>query len=118
VVTEAALPSGEVFPQAGREEAAEAAGETTPKKEQKVRWEVVAVVNGLAEAAIIQGRLESEGIPARVHQEPAGVAIGLTVGLLGQAKVFVPEPLVETALDILSQPGQGLDEELEVDEDE
>ena len=118
VVTEAALPSGEVFPQAGREEAAEAAGETTPKKEQKVRWEVVAVVNGLAEAAIIQGRLESEGIPARVHQEPAGVAIGLTVGLLGQAKVLVPEPLVETALDILSQPGQGLDEELEVDEDE
>ena len=68
-----------------------------------MRWEVVAVANGLAEAAIIQGRLESEGIPARVHQESAGVAIGLTVGLLGQAKVLVPEPLAEQALEVLGQ---------------
>ena len=28
---------------------------------------------------IIRGRLEAEGVPARVHQEPAGVVLGLTV---------------------------------------
>jgi hypothetical protein len=55
-------------------------------------------------AAIIRGRLETEGIPARIQQEPAGVVIGLTTGLLGQAKVLVPEPLVDQALEILSQP--------------
>jgi hypothetical protein len=67
---------------------------------------VVAVANGLAQAAIIQGRLEAEGIPARIHQEPAGVAIGLTVGTLGQAKVLVPEPMAEQALRILEEPDQ------------
>jgi len=108
MVTEAALPSGDLLPKADRGETIEAAGETTPGEDQKVRWKVVAVAQGLAEAAIIQGRLESEGIPARVHQEPAGVAIGLTVGLLGQAKVLVPEQLVEEALDILEQSGPDL----------
>jgi hypothetical protein len=113
MVSEAALPSGGVLPQSDRDQATEAAKETTPGKDQEVRWEVVAIAQGLAEAAIIQGRLEVEGIPARVHQEPAGVAIGLTVGLLGQAKVLVPEPLVEVALGILNQPEQepGAEEE-------
>ena len=114
MVTEAALPSGDVFSKADRNESTEAAGETTPGKDQPVRWEVVAIAHGLSEAAIIRGRLETEGIPARAHQEPAGTAIGLTVGLLGEVKVLVPEPLVESALDILSQPPQAFAE----DEDE
>jgi hypothetical protein len=106
MVSEAAFPSDELFSHSEREEVTADARETTPGKEREVRWEVVAFAQGLAEAAIIQGRLETEGIPARVHQEPAGTAIGLTMGLLGQAKVLVPEPLVERALDILNQPGQ------------
>lgn len=114
MVTEAAMPEGKLLPLTGREKAGEAAGETTPRDEREVRWEVVAVGRGLAEAAIIRGRLESEGIPAQVQQEPAGVAIGLTVGLLGQAKVLVPEPLAEQALEILNRPYQ----ELEDDEDD
>jgi hypothetical protein len=104
MVTEAALPSGDIKPRADRNESTEAAGETTPGKDQKVRWEVVAIANGLSEAAIIRGRLETESIPARVHQEPAGTALGLTIGLLGEVKVLVPAPLVESALQILSQP--------------
>jgi hypothetical protein len=106
MIAEAAWPEGGSLPQSGSEKAQEAAGETTPGEEKEVRWEVVAVANGLAEAAIICGRLESEGIPARMHQEPAGVAIGLTMGLLGQARVLVPEPLTEQALEILSQSNQ------------
>lgn len=106
MVAEAALPSGTSLPQTERDKARETAGETTPGADRPVRWEVVATAQGLAEAAIIRGRLEVEGIPARVHQEPAGVAIGLTVGLLGQARVLVPAPLAERALEILGQQEQ------------
>jgi hypothetical protein len=84
----------------------ETASETTPGGEQEVRWTTVALAQGLAEASIISGRLEIEGIPTRVHQEPAGVAIGLTVGLLGEARVLVPAPLLEQAREILSQTYQ------------
>ncbi len=76
-----------------------------------MRWETVAVAQGLAEAAIISGRLESEGLPTRVHQEPAGVAIGLTVGRLGEAQVLVPAPLLEQARGILSQTYQEQEDE-------
>lgn len=113
MVTEAALPSGDILPKADRKESTEAAGETTPGKDHKVQWEVVANAHGLAEAAIIRGRLETESIPARVHQEPAGTALGLTVGLLGEVKVLVPAPLVERALEILNQPPEGLGDDEE-----
>lgn len=106
MVTEAAFSKGDVMPQRDEKDTTEATGETTRGGDEKVRWEVVAVANGLAQAAIIQGRLEAEGIPARIHQEPAGVAIGLTVGTLGQAKVLVPEPMAEQALRILEEPDQ------------
>lgn len=111
MITESALPLGSILPQADRDDTTEETQETTPGSHREVRWEVVALANGLAEAAIIQGRLEAEGVPARVHQEPAGVAIGLTIGKLGQAKVMVPEPLVQRALDILGQPIETLEED-------
>jgi len=108
VIVEAMLPEGRRLPQG--EKADEAAGETTPGGEKPVRWQVVAVAHGLAEAAIIQGRLEFEGIPARVHQEAVGVVYGLTIGPLGQAKVLVPEALAEQALDVLSGETAELDD--------
>jgi len=117
MVTESALPLGSLSSQTDREEATETTGETTPHRDQQVRWTVVAYAHGLADAAIIAGRLEAEGVPARIHQEPAGVAIGLTMGLLGEATVLVPEPLVERAQEILSQPVQELDEAEGVDSD-
>jgi hypothetical protein len=110
MVAEAAFPAGDELSKADRE-VIEVTGETTPGKAQEVRWGVVAVVNGLAQAAILQGRLQTEGIPARVHQEPAGVALGLTVGALGEAEVLVPEPLVEEALRILNQPPEELEDD-------
>jgi hypothetical protein len=114
MVTEAAFSKGDVMPQREEKETTAATGETTRGGDEEVRWEVVAIANGLAQAAIIQGRLEAEGIPARIHQEPAGVAIGLTVGTLGQAKVLVPEPMAEEALRILEEP----DREREEDEED
>ncbi len=53
-------------------------------------WYVVATTSGIMEAAIIAGRLHSLNIPAVVHREAAGAALGLVVGALGQAQVLVP----------------------------
>ena len=101
---ETTMPEGASLPRTGQDETSEAAAEKTPGESRETRWEVVAVTNGVAAAAIIRGHLESEGIPTRMQHEPAGVAIGLIFGKLGEAKVLVPEPLAERALEILNQP--------------
>jgi hypothetical protein len=111
MINEAALPGGLTQPDEEESIATEGSAETTPGQEQQTPWQVVAVTDGSMKAAIIRGRLEAEGIPARIQQEPAGVVIGLTTGLLGQAKVLVPEPLVDQALGILGQPPQEIEEE-------
>jgi len=53
------------------------------------------------EARVIQGRLESEGIPVLLSYESAGLVYGLTVDGLGEVKVMVPEHLAAMARDIL-----------------
>ena len=53
------------------------------------------------EAHIIKGRLESEGIPALLRYESAGLVYGITVDGLGQVKVMVPRHLAEEAKEIL-----------------
>jgi len=62
------------------------------------------------EAQIIKGRLESEGIPALISYESAGLIYGVTIDGLGEAKVMVPEHLAEEAKEILAagdSPEQG-----------
>ncbi len=78
------------------------AREGTGGGSQEVRWEIVARTSGLLPAQIKAGRLEAEGIPARAWAESAGVAIGLTVGLLGTGFVSVPEDVAEQARAILA----------------
>jgi hypothetical protein len=63
-------------------------------------WMVVATASGIAEAAIIAGRLESLGIPAYIDRESLGAVLGLTVGI-GQARVVVPQQFYEAALAVL-----------------
>ncbi len=75
---------------------------TTPGGDKETKWKVVATTAGLAPAEIIAQRLQAEGIPARAWQEGAGQAIGLTVGLLGNGYVVVPEPYVEEAEELLA----------------
>ncbi|MBN1220449.1 MAG: DUF2007 domain-containing protein [Anaerolineae bacterium] len=86
--------------QEGVEKATDA--ETTPRGSESPRWVVVADGLNPAEAAIIKGRLVSEGITAIVRQEAVGVVLGLTVGPLGSAQVLVPEPLARQALEVLN----------------
>lgn len=74
---------------------------TSPGGQEEVRWRVVAQTPGLTPATVLAGRLGAEGIPARVWQESAGRAIGLTVGLLGTGYVAVPEEFVDEATTVL-----------------
>lgn len=97
------------WPQSERREQATDA-ETTQGRTEETRWVVVGLNLNPAEAAIIKARLDSEEIPAIVQQEAIGSVFGLTVGPLGSAKVLVPEPLVEKALDILSETFEIVDE--------
>ena len=53
------------------------------------------------EAHIIKGRLESEGIPALLSYESAGLVYGITVDGLGEVKIMVPQRLAQEAKEIL-----------------
>lgn len=65
--------------------------------EPVVVWEAA----HLMEAHVVKGRLESEGIPALISGEALATIYGLTAGNLAVAKVLVPAPLAEKALEIL-----------------
>lgn len=89
-------------------------GETTT-------WREVLSTDNMAEAHIIAGRLEYEGLHPRVHQEPLGSALGLTVGMLGEVLVLVPEAEFEAAqrlLDDDSGDDDYDDDTFELDEDD
>ena len=68
---------------------------------EEIRLTTVYVAVGQPEAEIIKGRLESEGIPAVLRYESAGIIYGLTIDGLGQVEVQVPTSLAEEARQIL-----------------
>ena len=84
------------------DEAEKAREATGGGDDEPVRWLPVATAMGEIEASVIVGRLENEGIPARISQEAAGAALGLSVGLF-QIRVLVPEEVHEQALRVLAE---------------
>ena len=73
--------------------------------EKNSKLAVVCVTNGLLQAEIIKGRLESEGFPVLLQYESAGPVIGLTIDGMGEVKVLVPGHLEAQAKAVLeSQP--------------
>jgi hypothetical protein len=78
---------------------------------------LVSVYSGnYLQAQIVKGRLESEGVPAMLRYEGAGLIYGITVDGLGEARVMVPENLVEQAETILAD--QEYEEPDDMTEDE
>jgi len=78
---------------------------------------LVSVFSGnYLQAQIVKGRLESEGVPAMLRYEGAGLIYGITVDGLGEARVMVPENLVEQAETILAD--QEYEQPDDVTEDE
>lgn len=104
-------PFLQALPWFGRQNAKVSSPETTFGHTELTPWVTVALNLSPAEAAIIKGRLESEAIPAIVQQEAMGIMLGLTVGPLGSAKVLVPEPLAEKALEILAETFEIVEED-------
>ncbi len=56
-----------------------------------------------AEAEILRGLLEAQGIPAMLSQEAAGSIYSVTVGAFGQVEVLVASDRVEEARKILAE---------------
>jgi len=69
---------------------------------RKTELTTVYVANGQLEAEIIKGRLESEGVPAILRYEAAGLIYGITIDGLGQVTVQVPYSLAKRAKEILA----------------
>jgi hypothetical protein len=81
----------------------------------------VYIAQGQLEANVVKAKLQSEGIPAILQYESAGVVYGMTLDGLGQVRVQVPEPLAETARAIIAEatlPDDLDDEDDDVDEGE
>ena len=67
----------------------------------------VYTVSGPLQGKMIRAFLESKGITVMVSEESAGVAIGLEIGILGEARVYVPESQVAEAREILAAMERG-----------
>lgn len=78
---------------------------------------VVWVAANLMEAQVVKARLESEGIPAFIRSEAAGVIYGITAGSLARAEVLAPGPLADKAVELLFEDADEADSE-EVDSEE
>lgn len=66
-------------------------------------WSVVFTAAGMAQANIITGRLETEGIPTRLKYEAAGAIYGITINGLGEVKILVPAEDLARAGAVLNQ---------------
>jgi hypothetical protein len=73
---------------------------TTPEP-QFQQWESVFTTGSEPEAHIIAGKLQNEGIEARIQKESAGTAYGINVGLLGKVDVMVRSEDYERAVAVL-----------------
>ena len=63
----------------------------------------VYIAHGQVEAQLIKSLLEAEGIPTMIAQEGAGAAYGLTVGILGNAEIFVREKDADEAKKLIEE---------------
>ncbi|MCI0520769.1 MAG: DUF2007 domain-containing protein [Chloroflexi bacterium] len=70
-------------------------------------WVRVDWTSGDLQAEILRGLLEAQGIPARLSQEGAGKALGLTVGPLGEVEILVAPEDEAAALQVLADYRDG-----------
>ena len=73
---------------------------------------------GLLDAKSIQLLLESFNIKSKAYQESAGVALGLTVGGLGSANIYVKNEDFEDAMKVITLMENGQLEVPDIDVDE
>ncbi len=74
-----------------------------PRSHHPDGWMAVYRTYDAADAHIVAGRLEHEGIPSWIYQDSLGKTIGLRIGPLGEVFVLVRPELYEEAKAILEQ---------------
>jgi len=72
---------------------------------------VISTVQGELAANVIKAHLESEGIPALLKYESAGIIYGVTVDGLGVVKIMVPKQLAEEAKRVIEPEGGEADKQ-------
>jgi hypothetical protein len=83
-------------------------------------WKIVFRAQGMAEAEIVKGYLESEEVPVDLDYESAGKVCGITVDGLGEVRVCVPPEYAEFALELIARrtgtilPRRHIDDEPDV----
>jgi hypothetical protein len=63
--------------------------------------EVICKVHGRTVAEVIKAHLESEGIPAMLTYESAGLIYGINVDGMGEVRILVPSEFAEEARRII-----------------
>ena len=71
------------------------------------KYEIVYVANGQLEANMVRLMLEAHGFSPVTRGESAGAVYGLTVGTLGEVKIFVPESQLEQVRDLIQKMENG-----------
>lgn len=83
----------------------------------KDNMEHIYTANGQLDAEMIRIFLESHGIKAELFRESVGSVYGLTVGPLGEVKIFAPAEQAADAAEILKDMEAGKYEAPGQDED-
>jgi len=61
----------------------------------------VYVAQGLMEANIVKGMLESEGIPVALQYDSSSIVFGISIDSLGAVNILVPPEMAEKALSVI-----------------
>ncbi len=67
------------------------------------KWVTAYTASGMANANIVAGRLETEGIPTRLKYEAVGAIYAITIDGLGKVEILVPESFLGNAREVLSR---------------
>ncbi len=79
-------------------------------------WELLEEVTGSAQAEILRGLLEAQGITVLLSQEGLGRSVyTVTVGIMGEVQILVPLSQLERARQVISDYNAGVFEEQEYD---
>jgi hypothetical protein len=71
---------------------------------EEEKWEVASTASGMTNANIVMGRLQTEGIPARLKYEAVGAIYAITIDGLGEVAILVPVSRhLEKAREVLSR---------------
>lgn len=74
----------------------------------EIAWKVAIETTGSAEAEILRGLLEAQGIEVWLSQEGAGKSVyPVTTGVFGKVEILVPETQLAQAKSILAEVDSG-----------